>query len=76
MVIIRDIVLTKVIYIHIYVCRHEIVGEVTQVGSKVTKFEVGDKAGVGCNASSCGECENCKQDFENYCPQVRLIFNG
>lgn len=51
-------------------------GEVTQVGSKVTKFKTGDKAGVGCNVSSCGECENCKQDFENYCPEVRLIFNS
>nr|XP_011457649.1 PREDICTED: probable mannitol dehydrogenase [Fragaria vesca subsp. vesca] len=28
--------------------RHEIVGEVTKVGSSVTKFKVGDKAGVGC----------------------------
>ncbi|PON40945.1 Alcohol dehydrogenase superfamily, zinc-type [Parasponia andersonii] len=55
---------------------HEIVGEITQVGSKVTKFKTGDKAGVGCNVSSCGECENCEQGFENYCPEVRLIFNG
>ncbi|GLU13350.1 hypothetical protein SLE2022_299880 [Rubroshorea leprosula] len=26
---------------------HEIVGEVTEVGSKVTKFKVGDKVGMG-----------------------------
>ena len=28
---------------------HEIVGQVTQVGKNVTKFKVGDYAGVGCN---------------------------
>ena len=27
---------------------HEVAGRVTQVGSKVTKFKVGDLAGVGC----------------------------
>jgi uncharacterized zinc-type alcohol dehydrogenase-like protein len=27
---------------------HEIVGRVTTIGNKVTKFKVGDLAGVGC----------------------------
>ncbi|MCM3905554.1 MAG: alcohol dehydrogenase catalytic domain-containing protein, partial [Pyrinomonadaceae bacterium] len=27
---------------------HEIVGRITKVGSEVTKFKVGDLAGVGC----------------------------
>ncbi|KAK4366936.1 hypothetical protein RND71_014816 [Anisodus tanguticus] len=38
---------------------HEIVGEVTEVGSKVEKFKLGDKAGVGCLVGSCRSCENC-----------------
>ena len=32
---------------------HEIVGVVTRVGSKVTKFKPGDKVGVGCMVKSC-----------------------
>ncbi len=46
---------------------HEIVGRVTQVGDQVTKFKVGDLAGVGCLVDSCGECENCKKDLEQFC---------
>lgn len=46
---------------------HEIVGEVTEVGSKVEKFKVGEKAGVGCLVGSCRSCENCSNDIENYC---------
>lgn len=46
---------------------HEIVGRITKVGSEVTKFKVGDLAGVGCMVDSCKECESCKQDLEQYC---------
>ena len=46
---------------------HEIVGEVLKVGSKVDKFKEGDRIGVGCMIDSCGECEMCKNDLENYC---------
>lgn len=46
---------------------HEIVGKVTKVGDKVTKFKVGDLAGIGCMVDSCRECENCKQGEEQYC---------
>ena len=46
---------------------HEIVGIVAEVGSDVTKFKVGDRAGVGCMVNSCGECENCLKGEEQYC---------
>ncbi|TPW76970.1 NAD(P)-dependent alcohol dehydrogenase [Schumannella sp. 10F1B-5-1] len=46
---------------------HEIVGEVTEVGSEVTKHAVGDRVGVGCMVNSCRECENCRAGMENYC---------
>lgn len=46
---------------------HEIIGRITNVGSEVTKFKVGDLAGVGCLVDSCRECESCKQDLEQYC---------
>ncbi len=46
---------------------HEIVGLVTEVGSDVTKHQVGDRVGVGCMVNSCGECVNCRAGDEQYC---------
>ena len=46
---------------------HEIVGTVTGVGSRITKFKVGDLAGVGCLVNSCGTCANCADGEEQYC---------
>ena len=46
---------------------HEIVGEVVEVGSDVSKHAVGDRVGVGCMVNSCRECENCLAGMENYC---------
>lgn len=46
---------------------HEIVGRVAKVGEGVTKFKEGDFAGVGCFVDSCGTCENCQSDVEQFC---------
>ncbi len=46
---------------------HEIVGKVTAVGAEVTKFKVGDLAGVGVTVETCMNCENCKAGAEPYC---------
>ncbi len=46
---------------------HEIVGKVTKVGAKVTKFKEGDLAGVGCMVDSCHKCSECDNDLEQYC---------
>ncbi|WP_221347721.1 NAD(P)-dependent alcohol dehydrogenase [Streptomyces beigongshangae] len=48
---------------------HEIAGVVSEVGSAVTKFAVGDRVGVGCMVDSCRECENCKAGLEQYCAE-------
>lgn len=55
----------------IYPCvpGHEIVGKVLSVGDYVTKFKVGDLAAVGCLVDSCGECQYCKEDLEQYCEE-------
>ena len=46
---------------------HEIIGRITKVGSGVSKFKVGDMAGVGCLVDSCRTCASCKEDLEQYC---------
>jgi len=46
---------------------HEIVGQVTEVGTEVTKHAVGDRVGVGCMVNSCRECDNCRAGQEQYC---------
>ncbi|PKI61454.1 hypothetical protein CRG98_018137 [Punica granatum] len=54
---------------------HEIVGVVTEVGTQVTKFKVGDKVGVGCLVGSCNSCEDCANDLESYCPGLIFTYN-
>jgi uncharacterized zinc-type alcohol dehydrogenase-like protein len=46
---------------------HELVGEVVEVGSKVTKVKVGDRVGVGCIVDSCLDCDFCNSGEEQYC---------
>jgi len=56
---------------------HEIVGKVTKVGDGVTKFKVGDVAGIGCIVDSCGECEYCKEGLEQFCvPGNTIVFGS
>ncbi|MBK6735610.1 MAG: NAD(P)-dependent alcohol dehydrogenase [bacterium] len=46
---------------------HEILGRVTRVGAKVTKFKVGDIAAVGCLVDSCRTCSSCQDNLEQFC---------
>ena len=46
---------------------HEILGRVTRVGAKVSRFKVGDLAAVGCMVDSCRTCPNCKSGMEQFC---------
>ena len=46
---------------------HEIAGVVVEVGKNVKKFQVGDHAGVGCMVNSCGHCEHCDANDEQFC---------
>ncbi|CAI9758008.1 unnamed protein product [Fraxinus pennsylvanica] len=61
---------------YVFKRRHEITGIITKVGSNVSKFKVGDRAGVGCLAATCLKCEYCKDGQENYCDQVQFSYNG
>jgi uncharacterized zinc-type alcohol dehydrogenase-like protein len=53
---------------------HEIVGIVAAVGKNVTRFKVGDRAGVGCMVDGNPECESFKQGEEQYCPDTTFTY--
>ena len=56
---------------------HEIAGIVSAVGPGVTRYQVGDRVGVGCMVDSCGECEFCKDGEEQYCTKGAVMtYNG
>ena len=48
---------------------HEIAGRVVAVGKNVSKFKVGDYAGIGCIINSCHECDFCLNGQEHYCSE-------
>lgn len=52
---------------------HEIIGNITKVGSAVKKLQVDDLVGVGCMVNSCGACASCEQNIEQFC-QAGAIF--
>ena len=52
---------------------HEIAGIVSAVGAGVTKFAVGDRAGMGVMCDSCRTCECCKRGLEQYCTGKRVL---
>ena len=53
---------------------HEIAGVVTAVGRNVTRFRVGDQAGVGTMVDSCGVCDSCKRGEEQHCDRGATLF--
>lgn len=56
---------------------HEILGRVTRVGGKVTRFKPGDLAAVGCLVDSCRTCVNCLQHQEQFCLKgSTFTYNG
>ena len=46
---------------------HEIAGIVSQIGSAVTKFKIGDRIGVGVFVDSCRTCPSCLKGLQQYC---------
>lgn len=55
---------------------HEIVGKIIKIGEGVTKFKEGEVVAVGCLVDSCGTCNNCKDDLEQYCPEFVGTYGG
>ena len=48
---------------------HEIVGKVEGLGSRATRFKIGDRVGVAWINSACGKCSFCREGNENLCPE-------
>jgi propanol-preferring alcohol dehydrogenase len=58
---------------------HEIVGIVEQCGSRVERFQPGDRVGVPWLGRTCGRCHYCRTGRENLCDAARFTgyhFNG
>ena len=56
---------------------HEIVGRVSRIGDDVSKFSVGDIAGVGCFVDSCRTCSSCEAGYEQFCKvHCAATYNG
>jgi len=51
---------------------HQIVGRVEATGAGVTVWQVGDRAGIGWLAGSCGKCAYCLSGRENLCAEARF----
>lgn len=55
---------------------HEIIGEVTAVGSAVNDFSIGEHVGVGCMVDSCQQCDACHDGLEQYCAEFPTMTYG
>lgn len=55
--------------------RHEVVGEVVEVGPEVSKFRAGDVVGVGVIVGCCRDCRPCKANVEQYCNKKIWSYN-
>jgi len=50
---------------------HEIIGRVESLGSRATKFKIGDRVGIAWIHSACGKCHFCLEGNENLCPEFQ-----
>ncbi len=50
---------------------HQAVGRVAGAGKKATKFQTGERVGVGWIFSACGRCNACLAGDENVCEEFR-----
>ena len=51
---------------------HEIAGHVVETGEGVQDLSVGDRVGVPWLYWSCGECDSCREGYENLCVKQKI----
>ncbi|KAI8446558.1 chaperonin 10-like protein [Phakopsora pachyrhizi] len=54
------------------ICGHEIVGRVVKAGTN-TSHRIGDRVGIGAQSGSCGSCELCKADLDQFCEKGMVL---
>jgi len=52
---------------------HEVVGKIVEIGKNVTKFKVGDRAGISPLLESCMKCQYCKEGNEHLCESMQVL---
>ena len=55
---------------------HEVAGTVSAVGAAVSRFQPGDRVGVGNVVDACRTCRNCQDGLEQYCAKRVLAYNA
>ena len=52
---------------------HEVVGKIIEIGDAVTKFKVGDRAGITPLLEACQKCQYCKEGKEYLCESSIIL---
>ena len=52
---------------------HEVVGRVVQIGETVTKFKIGERAGITPLLEACRDCQYCKEGKEYLCESSVIV---
>lgn len=58
------------------VAGHEVAGVISNVGSDVTRFHVGQKVGLGWHSSFCNHCGHCDHGDHNLCAEAEGTIVG
>ena len=51
---------------------HEVVGKVIEIGKDVTKFKIGERAGITPLLEACKKCQYCKEGKEYLCESSKI----
>ena len=51
---------------------HEVVGKVIEIGKDVTKFKIGERAGITPLLEACKECQYCEEGKEYLCESSKI----
>lgn len=59
-----------------FVPGHEVVGSISDLGSDVKGFKIGDKVGLGWHSGYCLNCQTCHSGDHNLCPSAEPTIAG